>query len=56
MTLGEEIIGENVKFYLLQLRTVHTWILVTLVRAIQSQSARAQKDLEDLIAVNVSIQ
>ena len=56
LILGGEIIGENVKFNLLQLRPVHTWTRVTLVRAIQSQSARAQKDLEGLIAEIVSIQ
>jgi hypothetical protein len=56
LTLGGEIIGENVKFYLLQLRPVHTWHRVTLVRAIQRQSARAPKDLEGLIVEIVSIQ
>jgi len=56
LTLGDEIIGENVKFYLLQLRHVHTWTRVTLVRAIQTQIAHVQKDLEGMTAVNVSIQ
>jgi hypothetical protein len=56
LTLGGEIIGENVKFYLLQLRTVHTLPRVILVRAIQRQSVRAQKDLEGLIVEIVSIQ
>ena len=38
--------------YVMELRPVHTWTRVTLVHAIQGQSARVQKDLESLIAVN----
>ena len=56
LTLGDEIIGENVKFYLLQLQPVHSWTCVILVRAIQTQITRAQKDLVELIAEILSIQ
>ena len=56
LTIGGEIIGENVTVYLLQFQHVHTWIRVTLVHAIHIKSASAQKDLEDLIAEIVSIQ
>ena len=55
LTLRGEI-GENVKFYLLQLPHVHTWTHVTLVCAFQAQIALAQMDLEGLIAEHVSIQ
>ena len=56
LTIRGEIIGENVKFYLLQFQPVHSWNPVTLVHAIHIQCAHAQKDLEGLDAEIVSIQ